>query len=180
MSFIRRQFIEVVDYDPAWPTLFEEIRARIELLLLGLVTEIHHIGSTSVPGLRAKPKIDIDIIFRQPAEIPEGIARMQATGDYTFHGELYQDNRWVFTTSQVSPGQRLYLSAPEHPAHLHPLSRLPAPPSRGGSNLCYLETKAGGRGDQRLGPLHGGQGAFCHRHREPSNGRELFENRALS
>lgn len=119
MSFIRRQSIEVVDYDPAWPKLFEEIRARIELLLLGLVTEIHHIGSTSVPGLCAKPKIDIDIIFRQPAEIPEGIARMQATGDYTFHGELYQDNRWVFTTSQVSPGQRLYLSAPEHPAHLH-------------------------------------------------------------
>ncbi|WP_284775390.1 GrpB family protein [Agrobacterium sp. lyk4-40-TYG-31] len=83
MSFIRRRSTEVVDYDPVWSKLFEEIRARIELLLLGLVTEIHHIGSTSVPGLCAKPKIDIDIIFRQAAEIREGIARMQATGDYT-------------------------------------------------------------------------------------------------
>ena len=57
------------DYDPAWPGAFEEARAAIERLLGGLVLEIHHIGSTAVPGLCAKPKIDVDIVLRSAAEI---------------------------------------------------------------------------------------------------------------
>ena len=65
----KRRRIEVVDYDPAWPGAFEEARAAIERLLGGLVLEIHHIGSTSVPGLCAKPKIDVDIVLRSAAEI---------------------------------------------------------------------------------------------------------------
>ena len=44
-----------MDYDPAWPGAFEEARAAIERLLGGLVLEIHHIGSTSIPGIHAKP-----------------------------------------------------------------------------------------------------------------------------
>jgi GrpB-like predicted nucleotidyltransferase (UPF0157 family) len=86
-------------------------------LLLELVAEIHHVGSTSVPGLCAKPKFDIDILLRRLSDIPEGIARMQATGDYTFHGDRYRDEMWVFTTGRGSHGQRLYLCAPDHPIH---------------------------------------------------------------
>ncbi|WP_345894322.1 GrpB family protein [Lichenifustis flavocetrariae] len=118
MSPDRRRSIEVVEYDPAWPILFEEVHARLEQLLSGLVAEIHHIGSTAVPGLSAKPKIDVDILLRRPADIPEAIERMQATRDYTFHGDRHQDDMWVFTTGRGSYGQRLYLCAPEHPTHL--------------------------------------------------------------
>jgi GrpB-like predicted nucleotidyltransferase (UPF0157 family) len=52
--------IEVVTYDPAWPSKFEEERAVLESLLSRwLVAEIEHVGSTAVPGLVAKPVIDI-------------------------------------------------------------------------------------------------------------------------
>ena len=54
--------IEIVDYDPAWPYIFERERAAIQTALspLGpLAARIEHTGSTSVPGLAAKPIVDI-------------------------------------------------------------------------------------------------------------------------
>ncbi|MGH2399703.1 MAG: DUF4127 family protein, partial [bacterium] len=49
----------VVDYDPQWPRMFEEDKEAIQQALGPLVHEIEHVGSTSVPGLAAKPIIDI-------------------------------------------------------------------------------------------------------------------------
>ena len=50
----------VVPYDPEWPRLFEAERARLQKVLAPwLERGIHHIGSTSVPGLAAKPIIDM-------------------------------------------------------------------------------------------------------------------------
>ena len=50
----------VVPYDPAWPRLFAEERARLQAALAPwLVAGVHHIGSTAVPGLAAKPIIDM-------------------------------------------------------------------------------------------------------------------------
>lgn len=51
--------IEIVAYDPAWPTTYEVERQRIAAALGELARDIAHIGSTSVPGLAAKPIIDI-------------------------------------------------------------------------------------------------------------------------
>lgn len=62
--------VELVPYDPAWPEDFERIRDKLERLLTPCVTTIEHIGSTSVPGLAAKPLIDIDIVLRGSADIP--------------------------------------------------------------------------------------------------------------
>jgi GrpB-like predicted nucleotidyltransferase (UPF0157 family) len=49
--------IEIVEYDPAWQASYAAERARLAPLLPG--AEIHHIGSTAVPGLAAKPIIDM-------------------------------------------------------------------------------------------------------------------------
>jgi GrpB-like predicted nucleotidyltransferase (UPF0157 family) len=49
--------VEIVEYDPAWPAAFEAERTRLAPLLAG--AEIHHFGSTAVPGLAAKPVIDM-------------------------------------------------------------------------------------------------------------------------
>lgn len=51
--------ITFVDYDPAWPGLFAREEARIRSILGDRVDRIEHTGSTSVPGLAAKPIIDI-------------------------------------------------------------------------------------------------------------------------
>lgn len=53
------KIIEVVPYNPDWPLAFEAEAARIKQALGDNCIEVHHIGSTSVPGLIAKPKIDI-------------------------------------------------------------------------------------------------------------------------
>ena len=51
--------VGIHDYNPSWPAVFAEHRDRIRLALAGQHVEIAHIGSTSVPGLAAKPIIDI-------------------------------------------------------------------------------------------------------------------------
>lgn len=51
--------IEIVAYDPSWTILYEEERRRIAAALGDIAESIEHIGSTSVPGLPAKPLIDI-------------------------------------------------------------------------------------------------------------------------
>lgn len=51
--------IVVVPYDPVWPERFEQEAKAIKAILGDLLFELHHIGSTSVPGLAAKPVIDI-------------------------------------------------------------------------------------------------------------------------
>jgi GrpB-like predicted nucleotidyltransferase (UPF0157 family) len=54
--------ITLVDYDAQWPALFAREEARIRSILGDRVVEIHHTGSTSVPGLAAKPVIDITLV----------------------------------------------------------------------------------------------------------------------
>ena len=49
----------IVDYDPEWPILFEQEKNRLQSIRLDVVRGIEHFGSTSVPGLRAKPILDI-------------------------------------------------------------------------------------------------------------------------
>jgi GrpB-like predicted nucleotidyltransferase (UPF0157 family) len=60
--------IVIVAYDPAWPTLFEQERARLAAILGTLVVTIEHVGSTAVSGLAAKPIIDLIVGMRSLAE----------------------------------------------------------------------------------------------------------------
>jgi GrpB-like predicted nucleotidyltransferase (UPF0157 family) len=51
--------ISLQPYAPEWPAIFDAQARQIERALVGFGVEVHHTGSTSVPGLRAKPIIDI-------------------------------------------------------------------------------------------------------------------------
>jgi GrpB-like predicted nucleotidyltransferase (UPF0157 family) len=57
---VRDAEVEIVAYDPAWPAAFQAERERLAPLLDGV--EIHHFGSTAVPGLTAKPVIDMIVL----------------------------------------------------------------------------------------------------------------------
>ena len=64
--------IRIVAYDPEWPTRFEEERAALDEAIGRWVTAgIHHVGSTAVPGLEAKPIIDILVGVRDLEESRE-------------------------------------------------------------------------------------------------------------
>ena len=58
------QHVVVVPYNPQWPALYEQEAQAIGQILGENLTAIHHIGSTSVPGLAAKPIIDIMPVVR--------------------------------------------------------------------------------------------------------------------
>lgn len=107
----KRPSIAVVDYDPGWPAAFIDLRTNLERILAGLVLEIHHIGSTSVPGLCAKPKIDVDIVLHAKAVLPDAIERLKAEG-YAYHGDPYRSGMWTFTIGRGSHGERLYSACP--------------------------------------------------------------------
>jgi GrpB-like predicted nucleotidyltransferase (UPF0157 family) len=61
VSAISRRRIEIVDYNPAWPVLFGELGPTLRAALGAAALRIDHIGSTAVPGLAAKPIIDVQI-----------------------------------------------------------------------------------------------------------------------
>ena len=73
--------IIVTDYDPAWPAMFEQERAKLDTALGSLVVTIEHVGSTAVPGLAAKPIIDLLVGVRSLEEArPRCVEALQALG----------------------------------------------------------------------------------------------------
>jgi GrpB-like predicted nucleotidyltransferase (UPF0157 family) len=64
----RARKIEVVPYDAGWPRLFEAEQAKIRAALGSAALLIEHVGSTSVPGLAAKPVIDVQLAVRDSAD----------------------------------------------------------------------------------------------------------------
>ena len=78
--------IEVVPYDPSWPTAFELESERVALVFEPILESIHHIGSTSVPGLFAKPVIDILVVVHDDSTVADYDGRMSELL-YTPRGE---------------------------------------------------------------------------------------------
>ena len=79
--------ITVVEYDPGWPAAFVAVRAIIAPAVAGLCRSIEHVGSTSVPGLAAKPIIDIDVVVDSVEAVMPVVAALQAIG-YVHLGNL--------------------------------------------------------------------------------------------
>ena len=72
--------ITLAEYDSQWPALYAREEARIRSVLGDRVVEIHHTGSTSVPGLAAKPVIDITLVVPDSADEPAYVPDMEAAG----------------------------------------------------------------------------------------------------
>ena len=72
--------IRLVDYDPAWPALFEREERRIRAALGDRVLRIEHTGSTSVPGLAAKPCIDMTMIVPDSSDESTYVPPLEAAG----------------------------------------------------------------------------------------------------
>ena len=72
------QEIVIADYDPEWPRWFEQAAERIRGALGDQVLRLDHVGSTAVPGLPAKPLIDINLVVDDTTD--DSIARMLGSG----------------------------------------------------------------------------------------------------
>ena len=72
--------IHLADYDPAWPTMFAAMARHIRTTLGDRVLLLEHVGSTSVPGLCAKPVLDVLLIVPDSADEPSYVPAMEAAG----------------------------------------------------------------------------------------------------
>jgi GrpB-like predicted nucleotidyltransferase (UPF0157 family) len=72
--------IEVSEPDPAWPSQYDELGGRIRAALGWRALQLEHVGSTSVPGLPAKPIIDIDLTVADPEREQHYIPALETIG----------------------------------------------------------------------------------------------------
>ncbi len=103
--------VKVVEYDPAWPNQFEKLRASLWPTLRDIAIAIEHVGSTSVPGLAAKPIIDLDIVVTE-SRVPTGINRLHELG-YEHRGDLGIRGREAFFCPPHTARHHLYLCTAE-------------------------------------------------------------------
>lgn len=87
--------VKVLPYDPQWPLQYEEERARIDAAIGSQIAAIEHVGSTAVPGLGAKPIIDIMVGLRQLADGERCISELERLG-YEYEGEAGIPGRLYF------------------------------------------------------------------------------------
>jgi GrpB-like predicted nucleotidyltransferase (UPF0157 family) len=102
--------VQIEPYDPRWPILFAAEQSRLESLLEPwLVTPVEHIGSTSVPGLAAKPLIDM---IAGIADLQAARATIDPLADLGYeHGDHRPEALWFY---RLAPGR-----PEEHTHHLH-------------------------------------------------------------
>jgi GrpB-like predicted nucleotidyltransferase (UPF0157 family) len=102
--------IVVVDYDPAWPSSFERIAAFVWPAVMDVALRIEHVGSTAVPGLAAKPIIDVDIVVAGARDVPM-VTRSLGLLGYRWQGDLGVIGREAYAAPETAelPAHHLYL-----------------------------------------------------------------------
>jgi len=100
--------IVVVDYDPRWPRVFERLHSEIWPVVNDIALAVEHVGSTSVPGLAAKPIVDVTVVVRTETQVPLAIERLGTLG-YVHRGNLGIEGREAFTSPERLPTHHLYL-----------------------------------------------------------------------
>jgi GrpB-like predicted nucleotidyltransferase (UPF0157 family) len=95
--------VEIVPYDPQWAANFQQIKSVLEHNLSGVsYLEIVHVGSTSIPGMYAKPVIDIDIIVSDQPSTQPTIEALESAG-YLYRGEMNVPGRHAIARLPSAP-----------------------------------------------------------------------------
>jgi len=119
--------IEIKDYDPAWPTRFAEQRDRLaEVLAPWLAAPIEHIGSTSVPGLRAKPIVDI-------------LAPVDSLAARAAMVEVLSADGWLYWPDDPNRAERLWFLRPKPEARTHHLQVVEYDSSKARAVLAFRD-----------------------------------------
>lgn len=101
--------VVVVDYDSSWPSDFDELHSLIWPAVRDIALSFEHVGSTAVPGLRAKPVIDACVVVATRELVPPAIERIERLG-YVHRGTLGVPDREAFRRPDHMPRHHLYLS----------------------------------------------------------------------
>lgn len=114
--------VHIAEYDPRWPQLFAEEAVRVrEALGRQAVVALEHVGSTSVPGLAAKPVIDIQVVVRSLEDAERAVPALEELG---YRRRPGLDAKRLYFPRDDAQGRRcfhLHVYGPDHPsreAHL--------------------------------------------------------------
>ena len=118
--------IVLEEHDPAWASRFEEVAARVRAAVGTAVLRVEHIGSTSVPGLAAKPVVDVLLVVEDPDDEPGWLPALEQAG-------------FVLRVREPAFDGHRMLRTPAWDVHLHVF-----PPWSGGSSgTCCCATCCG-------------------------------------
>jgi GrpB-like predicted nucleotidyltransferase (UPF0157 family) len=130
MPYMRN--IVVVPYDSQWPRRFEREAQALRKTLSGVLLDVRHVGSTAVPGLSAKPVIDILVVVRDLVALDERNPAMEALG-YEPEGALFVPESRFFSKGEpdarTSHLHAYALGHPEIDRHLDLCAYLAAHPT---------------------------------------------------
>jgi GrpB-like predicted nucleotidyltransferase (UPF0157 family) len=99
--------VELVNYDPRWPVLFDEEAKRLRAVLdPSLILGLEHFGSTAVPDLSAKPIIDILIAVRSLTDAQASFVEALRNLDYVYWAENPKQDRMFFVKGMPPFGSR--------------------------------------------------------------------------
>ena len=107
----------IVPYDPAWPERFQAFAGPLRALLGKRVAAIHHIGSTGVPGLRAKAVLDVQVTVSRLAEAADWLPQLTGLG-LTLRPDVTGDHQPPGMALPDAELAKRYASIPQH-THLH-------------------------------------------------------------
>ena len=98
MSNVRRELVRLMPYNPEWATTGALVKREITSVLGPVAIEIAHIGSTAVPGMKARPIIDIAVAVRSFDKIPQYYDELLLLG-YNHKGDTDSENQ-IFLSAQ--------------------------------------------------------------------------------
>ena len=105
---IEPRAIVIADYDPSWPERFRREEAKIRTALGEAALAVEHIGSTSVPGLAAKPIVDILLVVEESGDEASYLPAMEQAGYVLRVREPDLDNHRMFRTPEKDVHVHVY------------------------------------------------------------------------
>ncbi|MGH0214431.1 GrpB family protein [Sinorhizobium meliloti] len=108
--------VELVPHDPNWAQTFSAAEEVLRKALGCCVLAVDHVGSTAVPGIAAKPIIDIDVTLSSLTDVPGAGADLIRAG-FEPRGNRYDDDVWAFLLRSSEPHLRVYLCPPANRTH---------------------------------------------------------------
>jgi GrpB-like predicted nucleotidyltransferase (UPF0157 family) len=156
--------IRIVEYDDAWPAAYAQVEVAIRTALGDRALEVHHVGSTSVVGLPAKPIIDVDLVVADPADEPAYVPDLEAAGFVHLARESWwHEHRLLKDSEPVANVHTFGPECPEVVRHLMFQTWLREHPD---DFTAYAEAKRAAAAEMNARP-GGGTGMDYNRHKEP-------------
>ncbi|HET9337135.1 MAG TPA: GrpB family protein [Sphingomicrobium sp.] len=114
--------VRLLPHDPIWAEQASQEEARILAAVWPAIIEMHHVGSTAIPGIAAKPIIDLVGVTRDLETLERARPQIEGLG-YDWHGEYGLEGRRFCTLSDAESGVRRYhlhcYAAGDHSIHRH-------------------------------------------------------------